>query len=134
MTAKQQPFLSRWLLDKVAFGPRRDALIGDLVEQFQLGRSRNWYRQQVLATVVIAATMRIRRTLRMWPASWLFVATGVLLMYARRENAVLLVLIKMFSLIYGSAGIGLLLLTITASHQSQSLLLMDSTPLNQEVV
>jgi hypothetical protein len=40
---KRPPALARWLVEHLASGYQRDALIGDLFEEYQLGRSRLWY-------------------------------------------------------------------------------------------
>ena len=51
---KPPPTVASWLLRHLAFGPD-DALAGDLVEQFQQGRSSLWYWRQVLWTILARA-------------------------------------------------------------------------------
>ena len=35
--------LATWMLEHLAFGSDNEALCGDLLEEFQLGRSAAWY-------------------------------------------------------------------------------------------
>jgi hypothetical protein len=46
------PQAARWLLSHFGCSPNNDAIIGDLDERYQRGRSTVWYWRQVLATVV----------------------------------------------------------------------------------
>jgi non-heme chloroperoxidase len=47
--------LATWMLEHLAFGSDNEALCGDLLEEFQLGRSAAWYWRQVFAAIVIRA-------------------------------------------------------------------------------
>jgi hypothetical protein len=48
--ARRPPRLARWLVEHLASSYQREALVGDLFEEYQRGRSRLWYwRQAVLA-------------------------------------------------------------------------------------
>jgi hypothetical protein len=60
MSASQPPRLATWLLQHLAFCPRRESLVGDLIEQYQNGRSATWYWRQVLAAILVGATRDIR--------------------------------------------------------------------------
>lgn len=45
------PPLALWILSRLLRGARRDALIGDLCEEYQHGRTRLWYWRQALCAV-----------------------------------------------------------------------------------
>lgn len=47
------PRIATWLLLRLASGPRRESLIGDLIERHQQKRSTAWYWQQVLVAIVL---------------------------------------------------------------------------------
>ncbi|HEX4051188.1 MAG TPA: hypothetical protein VHY19_09940 [Steroidobacteraceae bacterium] len=46
MNARVAPRAATWLLERLGNGPRIEPLIGDLVEQFESGRSRIWFWRQ----------------------------------------------------------------------------------------
>jgi lysylphosphatidylglycerol synthetase-like protein (DUF2156 family) len=54
MTERTPPPLARWLLRHWGGAYHRDSLEGDLIEQYQEGRSRLWYWRQVAAAILIA--------------------------------------------------------------------------------
>ena len=49
-----------WMLEHLTFGSDNEALSGDLLEEFQLGRSTKWYWRQVVAAIVIRACWSAR--------------------------------------------------------------------------
>jgi signal peptidase I len=49
--AADPPRFATWLLERVGSSYRREALAGDLVEEFQKGRSRFWFWRQVLQAI-----------------------------------------------------------------------------------
>jgi hypothetical protein len=49
------PAVATWLLEKLDGGSTREAVAGDLVEQYRQGRSRAWYWRQVLAAILIGS-------------------------------------------------------------------------------
>jgi hypothetical protein len=53
------PTLATWLLTRMTSGDKSDSVIGDLVEQYQSGRSRWWYRRQVTAAILASVTSDI---------------------------------------------------------------------------
>jgi len=53
MSDKQPPRVATWLAQRLVSGPRRESLLGDLIEQYRLGRSGMWYWRQVLAAIVV---------------------------------------------------------------------------------
>ena len=58
MTPRRPPVLAQTLLEWV--DPANDALHGDLLEEFALGRSRLWYWHQVLAAAGVAIARPVR--------------------------------------------------------------------------
>lgn len=54
------PRLATWLLQRWGSGPQCESLVGDLIEQYQHGRSRAWYRRQVLTAIAVGAFRDIR--------------------------------------------------------------------------
>jgi hypothetical protein len=55
MSDQQPPWLATWLAQRLVSGPRRESLLGDLIEQYRMGRSGLWYWRQVLAAIVIGS-------------------------------------------------------------------------------
>jgi hypothetical protein len=55
------PALATKLLESFAAERTSEALLGDLIEQYQGGRSRVWYWRQVLQAVAISAGREVRR-------------------------------------------------------------------------
>jgi hypothetical protein len=60
-TAAHLPRLASWLLRRLTSGPNREALIGDLDEQFARGRSSAWYWRQVVSAIVVGVTRDLRQ-------------------------------------------------------------------------
>jgi hypothetical protein len=58
------PRLAMWLLKHACPGSDREALTGDVVEEFCTGRSPAWLWKQVLVAIAITVPTRIRRN---WP-------------------------------------------------------------------
>jgi preprotein translocase subunit SecY len=56
MRSTQPPRLATWLLTRV--GRKNEALVGDLVEEYQRGRSAAWYWRQAL-TAILAEPLRL---------------------------------------------------------------------------
>jgi hypothetical protein len=53
MNSPRPPALATWLLEHLMIGPNRDAVVGDLVEQFSRRPSAAWYWRQALAAVTL---------------------------------------------------------------------------------
>ena len=60
MSSRSAPRAATWLLERVGGRSRIDPLIGDLVEQFEAGRSRLWYWRQAVGTVAIDLAHTLR--------------------------------------------------------------------------
>jgi hypothetical protein len=52
MRDQQPPRVTTWLAQRLVSGPRRESLVGDLIEQYRQGRSGIWYWRQVLAAIL----------------------------------------------------------------------------------
>jgi hypothetical protein len=57
MSIRSAPTLSIWLLRRCGVS---ESLIGDLIERYQLRRSRSWYWRQVLLSIVATSLQEIR--------------------------------------------------------------------------
>jgi hypothetical protein len=60
MIERVPPRFATWLLERWGSRYRADSLAGDLMEQYQQGRSRVWYWKQAAVAVVIARQRAIR--------------------------------------------------------------------------
>jgi len=49
-----------WMLEHLTFGSRNEALSGDLLEEFQHGRSAGWYWRQVVSAIGVQAFKKSR--------------------------------------------------------------------------
>jgi hypothetical protein len=135
VTRPAPPRFASWLLQRFAFGPQRESLIGDIVEQYEQGRSSTWYRRQVLVTVFIGATTLVRahpgRAFRALvlaiTAPWFFATAASLLLHGILSHGWLTALFNISLLAYCSAGLAGLLLTITRVDEPPSLSLVEST-------
>jgi hypothetical protein len=59
MMAARPPRFATWLLERFIGGPRRDSLVGDLLEQYPQRRSTAWYWRQVVTAIVVSAARDI---------------------------------------------------------------------------
>ncbi len=60
MKPTNPPSLATKLLESLVPQRTSEALVGDLIEQYEGGRSRTWYWQQVLLALVISAGREVR--------------------------------------------------------------------------
>jgi O-antigen ligase len=63
MTQRSPPRLATWILLHVASDYRHDSLIGDLIEEFEHGKTRVWYWKQVFAALGVTGAKRLRTAL-----------------------------------------------------------------------
>lgn len=74
MRSRQIPATAAWLLERFYCGSRNDSLTGDLIEEYQGGRSRAWFWKQVLIAIVVSFSTEIRAhsllTLRAVATGW----------------------------------------------------------------
>jgi hypothetical protein len=59
MRSSKPPAVATWLLEHFRSGSRNDYLTGDLMEAYQRGCSRAWYRKQVLVAIVVSFRQEI---------------------------------------------------------------------------
>jgi hypothetical protein len=59
MSLRTPPLLATWLLLHLGPGYQRDSLVGDLSEEYQLGRTRAWYWKQSLTAIGICQARRL---------------------------------------------------------------------------
>jgi hypothetical protein len=60
MTLRAPPRLATWLLRHLGPAYRRESLAGDLLEEYQLDRTRSWYWRQTGAALLISAARLLR--------------------------------------------------------------------------
>lgn len=72
MKPKHPPRLARWVLEHLTTEEQKDALLGDLLEEFRCGRSRGWYWRQAATAVIVSMsrTLRINWLALMFSALW----------------------------------------------------------------
>jgi hypothetical protein len=68
MTESKPPVLASWMLEHLLWGGRNEALAGDLLEEFQRGRSVAWYWRQVFGAILASFSSEVR-------ADWVMVWT-----------------------------------------------------------
>jgi hypothetical protein len=61
MMPRRPPRLADWLLHRLASGPRRHSLVGDLHEQHSRGRSAAWYWRQTVTAILAGIASDLRR-------------------------------------------------------------------------
>ena len=88
MKPTDPPSLATKLVESLVPQRTSEALLGDLIEQYQGGRSRTWYWWQVLQALVISAGREVRRrTLDTVSAIIIGCATALPLCYASTSLA-----------------------------------------------
>lgn len=64
MSHRRPPRLATWLLDRFGFARNNPPLTGDLLEEFENGRSSAWYWRQTLVAISIGSVRNVRRCWR----------------------------------------------------------------------
>src|SRR5689334_7883276 len=57
----QAPGIATWLLEHFGCSRNNRVIVGDLIELYRQGKSRLWYWQQVLTTIVISFLTTLRQ-------------------------------------------------------------------------
>ena len=60
MKPAKPPALATWLLEHARFSTTDSVIAGDLLEEFNRGRSAAWYWRQVLVAIVVGCTSEVR--------------------------------------------------------------------------
>ena len=87
MSERLPPKLASWLLNKYGSPYHGESLAGDLIEQYQEGRSRAWYWRQVGAAILIAWGRSVRAI------PWTLVSRAVLRLVAEAAAVLAVVVI-----------------------------------------
>jgi len=58
---RRVPAVATWFLDRFGVARQNDALIGDLAEEYQAGKSRAWYWWQALVAIAVGVVRDVRR-------------------------------------------------------------------------
>lgn len=61
MSRREPPFLAAWLLDRLVTWDRKEALLGDLFEEYQAGRTAGWYWRETFVALLISMRGAARR-------------------------------------------------------------------------
>lgn len=59
MMMRKPPPLADWLLKRFVSGYRREALLGDLLEEYQAGRTPGWYWRETIVAVLVCARRKV---------------------------------------------------------------------------
>ncbi len=75
------PRISTWFLTHFSCAHDTESLLGDLAEELSRGRSRNWYRKQVLVAIIASAWTTIAShkalTIRALLVGWTFLVVSI---------------------------------------------------------
>lgn len=66
MKMRTPPKLATWLLEHFYRGANRDSLVGDLLEEYQQGRTHVWYWNQILSAIALSNVQFFR--FKLWIA------------------------------------------------------------------
>lgn len=69
MTNTVPPRIATWLLERFGPGYRNESLVGDILEEYQQGRTRGWYWRQTLVAICIGQAASLRGLLPRLAAS-----------------------------------------------------------------
>jgi hypothetical protein len=100
MRSSQRPIVATWVLTR--FGNGNEVLAGDLVEEYQRGRTAAWYWRQVLVAILVGCGHEIRTqkllTMRAVITGW-----AALILYG---HLIGLPLYKLYSRVLMALGLG----------------------------
>ncbi len=61
MRTSRPPVIAAWILHRFGATPETEAIAGDLIEQYQQGRSRWWYWREVIVAIFRGTWFEIRQ-------------------------------------------------------------------------
>jgi hypothetical protein len=61
MRTSRPPVIAAWILDRFGATPETEAIAGDLIEQYQQGRSRWWYWREVIVAIFRGTWFEVRQ-------------------------------------------------------------------------
>jgi hypothetical protein len=107
----QPPKVARWLLSHFGCSPNNDAVIGDLDERYQQGRSPVWYWRQACTAILVTFWSDVHNhkllTVRAIVMGWLTCFTGVALFLPIMSEIRFLLLATLgSSAMWGPSGFG----------------------------
>jgi len=65
MRTSHPPIIAAWILHRFGPSPETDAIAGDLIEQYQQGRSRWWYWREVVVAIFRGTWFEVRQDTRL---------------------------------------------------------------------
>jgi len=77
MTMRQPPPLAAWLMKRFVCGYRNEALLGDLLEEYQTGRTAGWYWREVIAALLVSVRCGVRWLLSRYAAEIILLIVGL---------------------------------------------------------
>jgi hypothetical protein len=72
---EKPPKVALWLLERWARSPKQESLVGDMLEQYQRGRSVAWYWRQTISAISTSLAVET------WQHRWLAISVVVLSTY-----------------------------------------------------
>ena len=61
MRTSRPPIIAAWILDRFGSSPETDVIAGDLLEEYQQGRSRLWYWREVTVAILTGTWPEVRQ-------------------------------------------------------------------------
>jgi hypothetical protein len=89
-TDRHPPVFATWLIEHFTDPYRRDALVGDLIEEYRGGRSGGWYWGQCAVAVLASGRRSLSRRLPTLSGLLVWWSVLGLLAFTRRESVLLL--------------------------------------------
>lgn len=137
MTSRQSPGLATWALRHFGCSPNNEAILGDLVERHQKGKSGIWYCRQVIIALVTGCVRETRENkwpmLRAIAAGWLLRSasiplshepflTKVLAWFGFNPAGALVGITFLAILIFGAIAIGWIVSWASGEHRKPAVI------------
>jgi hypothetical protein len=137
MKPSKPPALAAWLLERARFSTTDGAIAGDLMEQFNRGRSAAWYWRQVLVAIAVGcisdvrhhSVLAIRAIVITWAVNYgaILLAPAVLSRHRLFGMASHPGLVSFAFMLLGGAASGALVALLHRKHRSAMLLTCAGT-------